>query len=207
MDIQLLMDDGSTRGPVNLTGTAMTNYTLEALVASEGSLASEFKECVGAWIKVNGSTTYWNLGLDKSLTNVGGAASTSMLTYWEPGVVYALGKSVGANSSALEGILADIAAAFNTADNRIMVQQRGTAINLTADGTAYSGPCVLRRVVVNTGTAGACIVYDNTAASGTIIGTIAGANPGVFEYGSTCSNGVYINLTAGQDVTVVVEPI
>lgn len=90
---------------------------------------------------------------------------------------------------------------------RLLTQERGLGTNLTADGIAYSGPCTLRRVVINTGTAGACIVYDNTAASGTIIATIAGANPGEYNYGIVCSNGIYINLTAGQDVTVVYEPV
>lgn len=104
-------------------------------------------------------------------------------------------------------VLALIAQIVDETADRVLVQERGTGINLTADGIAYSGPCILRRVVINTGTAGACIIYDNTAASGTIIATIAGANPGQYEYGVICANGVYVNLTAGQDVTVVVEPV
>lgn len=100
-----------------------------------------------------------------------------------------------------------LATVVDTSAARIMTQERGTFTNLTADGIAYSGPCVLRRVIVNTGSAGSVVVYDNTSAAGTKVATINGANPGVFDYGCTVSNGVYIDLAAGQDVTVIVEPV
>lgn len=201
LDIQLLMEDGSTRGPVNLTGDAATNYTLEALVDSEGSLSSEFDACVGAWVKVNGSAIYWNLGLDRSLASVGGAASASMLTFWEPDVVYALGKSVGANTSALDGILADIAAAFNTADNRIMVQRRGTYKEMTATGTVFGNPCVLMEVNVCTASAGSTIIKDG--AGGAVIATINSGTLGSYTFDCYASVGLDVTITGTPNVTFV----
>ena len=199
------MPDGSTRGPVTLSGTSATVYTLEALVDTEGTLSTDFDLCVGAWVKPS-ADTYWNIALDKSLTAVGGTPSTSSLTVWKAGQTYTLGSAIG-DLAGVETAVTALAAAVDTSASRVMTQERGTFTNLTADGIAYSGPCVLRRVVVNTGAAGSVVVYDNTSAAGTKVATINGANPGVFDYGCTVSNGVYIDLAAGQDVTVIVEPV
>lgn len=104
-------------------------------------------------------------------------------------------------------ILQILGPAVSESADRLLVQERGAGTYLAADGAAYSGPCLLKRVVVGTGAAGAITVYDNTAPSGTTVAVIDGTNPGSYEFGIAMANGIYIDLTTGQKITVVYEPI
>lgn len=80
---------------------------------------------------------------------------------------------------------------------------------LTADGAVKNGPGVLVAVVVTGGTDAATVVlYDNTAASGTVLCTLkAGANESaVFTPALpyAFAKGCYADLTGtGPEVTVV----
>lgn len=71
------------------------------------------------------------------------------------------------------------------------------------------GNGVLKAIVVNKGaTTGTCTIYDNTAASGTVIGTITGGDalPRTIEYNVKFSTGLTIvSATAAMDITVVYE--
>jgi hypothetical protein len=82
-----------------------------------------------------------------------------------------------------------------------------TNITTATTTTAFSGKCILERVVVNTTAAGTVVIYDNTAASGTKIASLP-ASPAVggYEYGCLCANGVTIVTGAATDLTVVVTP-
>lgn len=75
--------------------------------------------------------------------------------------------------------------------------------------TVKSGNGVLKAIVVNKGAAtGTCTIYDNTAASGTVIGTITGGDalPRSIEYNVKFANGLTIvSATAAMDLTVVYE--
>lgn len=83
--------------------------------------------------------------------------------------------------------------------------------NITGSGTQTLkfGPGVLHRVILNNPVAKAIILYDNIAASGTIIATITpqGSSPPVsIEFQSPYYTGLTIDTTAGaQNVTVVNE--
>ena len=76
--------------------------------------------------------------------------------------------------------------------------------------TSKAGAGVLRRVVVNTkgNTANALIMYDNTTATGSIIGIIdTTASGGSFDYELNFTNGLTLVLVGGlaADVTVIFE--
>ena len=67
-----------------------------------------------------------------------------------------------------------------------------------------SGPCVLGTVTINTTAAGTITIYDNTAASGTKIATIA-ASPVIgsnFVYNVKCRTGLTVVTAAATDCTV-----
>jgi hypothetical protein len=88
-------------------------------------------------------------------------------------------------------------------------QRVGSFTNITSatTTTVYTGKCILERIVVNTDAAGAITIYDNTAGSGTKIGTLEASAPlGGYEYGCLCSTGVTIVTGAATDLTVVVTP-
>jgi hypothetical protein len=58
-------------------------------------------------------------------------------------------------------------------------------------------------ITVNKGVASATVtVYDNTAASGNKIATIAADNPGNFFYGVRCQKGLTVVTSGANDVTV-----
>jgi hypothetical protein len=71
------------------------------------------------------------------------------------------------------------------------------------------GAGVLKHITFNNPAAKACIIYDNTAAPGTIIGTvtpIATSSPFTLNYDCPFNIGLTIDTTAGaQDLTVVYE--
>ena len=76
------------------------------------------------------------------------------------------------------------------------------------------GDCVLERIVINRPVASATItVYDNTAASGTVVATITLPatlleDTHVIEYNAVCNIGCTVVTTgANLDITVVTRPI
>lgn len=65
---------------------------------------------------------------------------------------------------------------------------------------------VLKAIVVNTTAAGAITIYDNTAASGTKIGTLKSSIvEGVYEYNCRFFTGLTIVTAASSDITVIWE--
>ena len=69
--------------------------------------------------------------------------------------------------------------------------------------TVKSGSGYLNRIVINTTAAGAITIYDNTAASGTKIATIAAsAALGIYTYQGRFSIGLTIVTAAASDITV-----
>jgi len=78
----------------------------------------------------------------------------------------------------------------------------------TTDTTYFRLAGVLQRIIVSDNVGGV-IIYDNTAASGTIItdlDTAQGSNPlGGVEYGVPFSNGLTIEIDGNVGVTVVYE--
>lgn len=75
----------------------------------------------------------------------------------------------------------------------------------TATTTVVSaGPCVLGTVTINTTAAGTITIYDNTAASGTKIATIAASpvNGSTFIYNVKCRTGLTVVTAAASDITV-----
>lgn len=83
----------------------------------------------------------------------------------------------------------------------------------TATTTVVSSvPCVLYRIIKNKKVlSGVTTIYDNTAASGTKVGTITEPatlldNQIALEYGVNCSTGLTIVTSAAEDITVVYGP-
>lgn len=86
-------------------------------------------------------------------------------------------------------------------------------LNITTDATTtvFSGPGVLGAICINTTAATETItIYNNTAASGTKVGTItlASASGGCFAYNTYLSLGLTIvTATAAGDLTVIWHPV
>lgn len=81
-------------------------------------------------------------------------------------------------------------------------------ISTSATTAVKAGPGHLHAVVVNTkGTvASTTTIYDNTAASGTVVAVIDSLNQsGTFTYGLQCATGITVVTTgtAAPDVTVL----
>jgi hypothetical protein len=88
-----------------------------------------------------------------------------------------------------------------------MTPQNYTNITTATTTTVKSGRGVLRSLVVNTTTAFAITIYDNTSAAGTKIATIAasaavGTN---FSYNVRFHTGLTIVTAGASDITVVWE--
>ncbi len=85
--------------------------------------------------------------------------------------------------------------------------------NITTNATTVvkSGAGFLNRIVINNAGASAntAAIYDNTAGSGTLIGTIdtVELNGRVMEYGVDCKTGITIVTATGTagDLTVVFD--
>ena len=81
-----------------------------------------------------------------------------------------------------------------------------TNITTATTTTVKSGRGVLARIVVGTTAAGAITIYDNTAASGTIIGKLKSSIvEGTYHYGVKFGTGLTIVTAAASDITVVWE--
>ena len=81
-------------------------------------------------------------------------------------------------------------------------------INTNTTSTVKSGAGVLKRIVVNKvgASSNTCTIYDNTTATGTIIGTIDPVHTQmVFEYDLAFSTGLTIVTANGTaaDITVI----
>jgi hypothetical protein len=77
--------------------------------------------------------------------------------------------------------------------------------NITAAATTVvkSGAGELRSVTVNTTAAGTIKIYDNTAGSGTLIGTLkASVGEQTFQYDVAFGTGLTIVTAAASDITV-----
>lgn len=76
--------------------------------------------------------------------------------------------------------------------------------NITsATTTTIAGATYLAKITVNTTAAGAITIYDNTAASGTKIGTLkASVAEGTYQYPTPLTTGLTIVTAAASDITV-----
>jgi hypothetical protein len=69
--------------------------------------------------------------------------------------------------------------------------------------TVKSGAGMLHKIVVNTTAAGTIIIYDNTAGSGTTIGTLkASVGENTYTYDTPFATGLTIVTAAASDITV-----
>lgn len=93
------------------------------------------------------------------------------------------------------------------------VEQRFSYSNVTADTAVKSGAGFLHTVTIMptdaAATAGTIVLYDNTAESGTIIGTItvtaAWVAPVTLTFDCSFSTGLYVGFTTTADVNVTVS--
>ena len=83
----------------------------------------------------------------------------------------------------------------------------GRPLNITTATTTVvkTGPGVLVSIVLNETNAGTITIYDNTAGSGTKIGTIAAAAGAgsVFGYLAQFTTGLTVVTAGADDITVV----
>lgn len=67
----------------------------------------------------------------------------------------------------------------------------------------YTGPCILKSIIVNTTAAGTIGIIDAISGTTVNIGQLqASVNPGVYLYNVKCSLGIRIVTGAASDVTV-----
>lgn len=118
-------------------------------------------------------------------------------------------KELSTEESDLIGL---VTAVISSSADRVLTQERGIGVPMVADGMAVNGPCILKRVLITKGAAGDCVIQDsvnsvNTTTAGVSSYTIDGTNPGQWPFGIAMANGVYVNLTSNQHVTIVYEPV
>lgn len=95
----------------------------------------------------------------------------------------------------------------------IKTEQRFSFSNVTADTAVKSGAGFLHTVTIMptdaAATAGTIVLYDNTAESGTIIGTItvtaAWVAPVTLIFDCSFSTGLYVGFTTTADINVTVS--
>lgn len=93
------------------------------------------------------------------------------------------------------------------------VEQRFSFTNCTADTAVKSGAGFLHTVTIMptdaAATAGSIVIYDNTAESGTIIGTItvtaAWVAPVTLTFDCSFATGLYVGFTTTADINVTVS--
>lgn len=77
-------------------------------------------------------------------------------------------------------------------------------INTATTTTVKAAPGYLKRITINTTSAGSITVYDNTAASGTTIGVLKlSVLEGTYEYDLAFATGLTIVTAGASDITVV----
>jgi hypothetical protein len=83
---------------------------------------------------------------------------------------------------------------------------KGKNITTATTTVVVSRPGTLKRICVNTTAAGSITVYDNTAASGTKIGTLkASIAEGTYLQGIRFVTGLTVVTAAASDITVVYD--
>lgn len=96
--------------------------------------------------------------------------------------------------------------AFGNANSTIEAGANPLRINTSTTTVVKSAPGILVSVVVNTkGTVASTItIYDNTAASGTIVSVIDSLNNvGTFTFNCLMSTGITVVTTGAPDITVI----
>lgn len=87
-----------------------------------------------------------------------------------------------------------------------MTPRNAANITTATTTTVKSGRGTLAGIVVNTTAAGTITIYDNTAASGTKIGTLkASVGEGTYTYNCRFGTGLTIVTAAASDITVIWE--
>lgn len=73
-------------------------------------------------------------------------------------------------------------------------------INVAATGTVYTGHCVYRGFSIGSTAGATVVIYDNTAASGTVLASFTLAANGFLHVdlpdGARCENGIHLTATA-----------
>lgn len=114
-------------------------------------------------------------------------------------------------TNAQKTTLATMIAGEDLAVDRLKVENRFAYLNITTATTTVvrSGPGLLHAIIVNKAVASATVtIYDNTAASGTKIGTITfpatitGADQHPMTYNVSFANGLTIVTSGATDLTV-----
>lgn len=108
---------------------------------------------------------------------------------------------------------ATLLAGEDLSNDLIKVEQRFSFANVTADTAVKSGAGFLHTVTIMptdaVATAGTIILYNNTAESGTIIGTIylpaAWTVPVTLTFDLLFTTGLYVGFTTTNDVNVTVS--
>lgn len=94
---------------------------------------------------------------------------------------------------------------MSAADNALAYSY--THINTATTTVVRAYPGVLHTVIVNTPVAsGTVTIYDNTAASGTIIAVISSATfEGTLTFDVFCTTGITVVTNGTSDITVTVK--
>lgn len=85
-------------------------------------------------------------------------------------------------------------------------QNYGLYANITADTLIKTGPGNVQAIIVNSHTNGAIKLWDNTAASTTVLintYTYATGSQVIPLYGAKFTNGLYADVTGTQDITII----
>lgn len=109
--------------------------------------------------------------------------------------------------------LATAIAGEDLINNVLKVEQRFTGVNVTADTAVKSGAGFLHTVTILptdvAATAGTIVLYDNTAESGTLLGTIyipaAYVVPVTVTFDVSFATGLYVGFTTTNDVNLCVS--
>lgn len=116
-------------------------------------------------------------------------------------------------SNNLKATLATAIAGEDLTNDVMKTEQRFTGVNVTADAQIKAGAGFLHTVTImptdTAATAGTIILYDNTAESGTLLGTIyinaAGFIPFTLTFDCNFATGLYVGFTTTNDVNVTVS--
>ena len=94
---------------------------------------------------------------------------------------------------------------LDAVNDKVTTRAEGMSyVNLTASGLVRTGATTLRGFFVSSTTAGTVKIWDNTAASGTVlIDTITPSNLGWYDCGNlSAGTGVYVTLGGTISVTI-----
>lgn len=113
----------------------------------------------------------------------------------------------------LKGSLTTKIAGEDLTNDVLKVEPRFSYLNCTADVAVKSGAGFLHTVTIMptdaAATAGTIILYDNTAESGTLIGTIylaaAWTAPVTLTFDVSFATGLYVGFTTTNDVNITVS--